>query len=136
MSTPPIRSARLASPSLPVALVTVGTTKFESLIETLERECAPFCAALLSHGVRRLVAQTGSMAPPFAALRRECTRCGIEFESFGLTDPASFKAHVEAASLVISHAGALPVFVSQIMLATSHSSSFVASRNRRRRLNS
>jgi UDP-N-acetylglucosamine transferase subunit ALG13 len=107
MSTPPTRSARLASPSLPVALITVGTTKFESLTDTLERECAPFCAALLSHGVRRLVAQTGSLAPSFDALRRECARCGIEFESFGLTDPASFKAHVEAASLVISHAGAL-----------------------------
>jgi beta-1,4-N-acetylglucosaminyltransferase len=100
------RPGRSTAPSLPSALITVGTTKFESLIECIETQASAFCHALQHHGVTSLTVQTGSMSPAFTQLRAECQRCAIEFVTFGLTDPAAFKQYMQNADLVITHAGA------------------------------
>lgn len=88
----------------PTCLVTVGTTEFDALVSALEAGAADVVGALRRCGFGRLVVQFGRGSVEPAALRREARAAGLAFESFRLSD--RFGPYVEAASLVVSHAGA------------------------------
>ncbi len=101
--------ARAAVPPA-TCLVTVGTTRFVSLMATLEREAESFVTAVSRHHITRLVLQVGSFASNLAAfpnLVAACGRTGLQLEVFGLTDAATFQTFIASASLVISHGGTL-----------------------------
>ena len=79
------------------AFVTVGTTKFEALVEAADS--APVLRALAKKGFERLVIQygRGQYVP------KERSECGVAVEAFGLKP--SLQEDFAGASLVISHAG-------------------------------
>ena len=79
--------------------VTVGTTKFEALIEALESDDVQ--AALVESGFGRVIVQYGQgERVPFAA---RAPRPGLVVESYRLK-PA-IRGDMETADLIVSHAG-------------------------------
>ena len=95
-------------------LVTVGTTKFDALVEAVDSP--PLAEALLARGYSRLIIQLGAGAylprrlvpNGTAALGQATTICGLHVAYFDFT--ASLKQHMQQATLVISHAGSGSIF--------------------------
>jgi beta-1,4-N-acetylglucosaminyltransferase len=91
--------------------VTVGTTKFDALISAVDDP--QVAEVLVSKGYSRLVMQIGAGAyRPHRLLPGGTTAgrlpCGLEVEYFEFAP--SLKDHMEAASLIISHAGSGSLF--------------------------
>lgn len=96
--------------------VTVGTTKFDEMVAVVDSE--PFAAMAAAQGVTAITVQlghgartpTGVPGRPDAACGEVWTysRCGVQYEAFRLK--TSVAADVEAADVVVSHAGAGSVF--------------------------
>ncbi len=79
--------------------VTVGTTKFEALVETVDSE--PVLAALRAHGFERVLVQYGAGEHvPFAGAKKDL---GMVLESYRFKP--SLQEDFAAASLVVTHAG-------------------------------
>lgn len=83
--------------------VTVGTTKFEKLIETIDEEW--FLDAIESNGCTEITIQLGSGVYEPQNLVRAANRRGITCNVFDFTH--DFATVVSKASLVIGHAGRL-----------------------------
>ena len=87
--------------------VTVGTTRFDALVEAVDSE--EVAAALAGKGYARLVVQLGASAyrprvllPEGAAAGRHAAS-GLQVEWFEYAP--SLEPYMESAALVISHAG-------------------------------
>eukprot|EP00798_Chlamydomonas_sp_ICE-L_P028080 gene28080-31188_t len=96
--------------------VTVGTTKFDALIEAVDT--VEFAEAAKSKGFDRLVIQRGDGAyvPHNLVDQGKSTNVlanGVEIEFFDYA--ASLSEHMSAAELVISHAGSGSIFESLTM---------------------
>lgn len=92
-----------------VVLVTVGSTKFEDLLEVVDS--AAFVEAVVARGYEALVVQYG----PHAAhaplhLPRLAKEHGLAYQAFAMS--SSFASVLAQAALVISHAGAPLVWCS------------------------
>lgn len=108
----------------PTVFVTVGTTKFDALIRAVDNPA--LVAALAARGYRRLVVQVGAggytpsrLVPPVAGdvdgatavLSLPSVGAGAgEFSVEWFRFAPSLAAHMTAAALVISHAGAGSLF--------------------------
>lgn len=87
-----------------VLLVTVGSTKFEDLLDVVDSEA--FVETVVGRGYRALVVQYGPHAAgPPARLPALAARFGLEYRAFDMS-PA-FPSFLAQAELVISHAGGL-----------------------------
>eukprot|EP00884_Botryococcus_braunii_P019235 jgi/Botrbrau1/5996/Bobra.104_1s0026.1 len=91
--------------------VTVGTTKFDALISAVDDPAV--AEVLVSKGYSRLVMQVGAGAyRPHCLLplgsTQGCAPNGLEVEYFEFAP--SLRDHMEAASLIISHAGSGSLF--------------------------
>jgi beta-1,4-N-acetylglucosaminyltransferase len=88
-------------------LITVGTTHFDTLIQTLDSHADRFVSLLRTKGFSRLVIQIGHGAHEPHQL---CERWNLETRVVGSASfirfTPSLQALIDASSLVISHAGA------------------------------
>lgn len=87
-------------------LVTVGTTQFEDLLDAIDSEegAEALVSVLAARGFSRMVVQYGRGAREPAALEAAAAGKRLAFEAFRFSH--EFGAFVEAADLVVSHAGA------------------------------
>lgn len=86
-------------------LITVGTTCFDELIETLNSNAERFCAELYRRGISKLFVQYGSgTTSPDTLCETASREFGIECESFPFVP--SLSDLLEESTLVVSHAGA------------------------------
>ena len=82
--------------------VTVGTTEFESLIETIDN--ASFVLELQKYGCKSLSVQIGRGLYAPTSLELECTSRGISLEYFRFNPTLS--DDMQRADVIISHCGA------------------------------
>ena len=83
--------------------LTVGTTSFDSLIETVD--CVEFLQLIWRCGCKNLVLQVGrGIYMPTFLKEHECAKYKMSFECFRFKP--SLGAEMESADLVISHGGA------------------------------
>lgn len=96
-------SGASAVPDRATVLVTVGTTRFEALIQALD-DCADELIQLLAKaGYRRLVLQTGTGTfQPSKLLKASSSKFEVQVFTFSHT----FKDVLATAGLIVSHAGA------------------------------
>lgn len=82
--------------------LTVGTTEFDQLIETIDSSA--FAACLQGLGCRLLILQIGRGAYEPKTLPDDCARLGIRVEVFRFKP--TLDREMKAADLIISHCGA------------------------------
>lgn len=100
----PAPAAALAFPALgKICLVTVGTTRFDSLIAALDGGAPQLIGLLQKQGIHRLVVQAGRSEASTDRLAGEAAKAGLELEVVDYV--ASLQTLIEASELVISHAG-------------------------------
>ena len=83
--------------------VTVGTTEFDYLLETLDT--AEFCQFLQKSHCQQLVIQHGRGVYDVKYLPKACKSAGIVLEVFRFS--SSLTEYMQSADLIISHAGNL-----------------------------
>ncbi|CEO95929.1 unnamed protein product (mitochondrion) [Plasmodiophora brassicae] len=84
-------------------LVTVGTTQFDALIDTLDREYDGVLKAVVKRGMSRLHVQYGKSAPP-CQLQEQGRHYGVTVVADAFVE--KFNEVIAASDLVVSHAGA------------------------------
>lgn len=94
-----------------IAFVTVGSTKFDALVEAAISE--PVLSALCDLGYTRLILQRGnSIIEPDREGSYSIQRHGVDIEIWRFKP--SIQAEFEQADLVISHAGELSSLLEQV----------------------
>jgi len=88
--------------SAPLAIVTVGSTKFDALIAVIDS--LEFLAVLQKIGIQRLRIQKGNGKPPSVIQGASASSAGVDVEVLDYTP--NLAAELRKAALVISHAGA------------------------------
>jgi beta-1,4-N-acetylglucosaminyltransferase len=86
------------------ALVTVGTTQFDELIQELESRADEFCKALVRRGVKKLFVQFGKGSVEPVLLKSAAEKLFDQVEVFRFKP--LLKELIGENTLVISHAGA------------------------------
>jgi beta-1,4-N-acetylglucosaminyltransferase len=96
-----------------IAFVTVGSTKFDALVEAAISE--PVLSALCNLGYTRLILQRGNsvIEKPDRESSYSIQRHGVDIEIWKFKP--SIQAEFEQADLVISHAGELFAFLEQVV---------------------
>jgi len=111
---PPKEDSRSFSKNVPmIAFVTVGSTKFDALVEAAISE--PVLSALRNLGYTRLILQRGNsvIEKPDRESSYSIQRHGVDIEIWKFKP--SIQAELEQADLIISHAGELFAFLEQVV---------------------
>jgi len=91
------------SKNVKTCFVTVGTTKFDRLIELLDHEADRFVTLLKARGISRIVLQIGRGEHKPDKLVAKGRENGVDVAYFDLLP--SLQEQVAKADLIISHAG-------------------------------
>ena len=94
-------------------LVTVGSTKFDKLIETVERESNEFQNLLNKFKIQKVIIQHGRSKAPNLVIPQDCDVKLVEYLS-----PKEMTKALESATVIISHGGAGTIF--EILRASSN----------------